>query len=57
MIEVFAEAGLPDFSRFNIGTINGKNVPNGPKIYQMAIKHTNIFCKTLPILPKLGFLV
>jgi hypothetical protein len=23
----------------------------------MAIKHTNIFCKTLPILPKLGFLV
>jgi hypothetical protein len=44
---------------------NGENIPNGLKIYQMAgkigtmaIKYTNILhCKTLPNLPKSGFLV
>jgi hypothetical protein len=34
------------------------NIPNGRKIYQMAIKYTNIFYgKTLQNLTKLGFLV
>jgi hypothetical protein len=34
------------------------NIPNGPKIFQMAIKHINIFqSKDLRKLPKLGFLV
>jgi hypothetical protein len=34
------------------------NVPNGHKVYQMAIKYTNIFnSKTLPNLTKMGFLV
>jgi hypothetical protein len=31
------------------------NIPNGDKIYQKAIKCTNIFnCKTLQNLPKIG---
>jgi hypothetical protein len=34
-----------------------KNISNGRKIDQMVIKYAKIFyCKTLQILPKLGFL-
>jgi hypothetical protein len=34
------------------------NVPNGRKLYQMLIKHTNIFNRnSLQNLPKLGFLI
>jgi hypothetical protein len=35
-----------------------QNIPNGRKIDKMVIKYTNIFhCKTLQILPNLGFFV
>jgi hypothetical protein len=41
-------AGLPDFSWYNIPKREKytkwlQNIPNGYKIYQMAIKYTNIF--------------
>jgi hypothetical protein len=38
-------------------TKTGRNIPQRGKIYQMAMKYTNIFhCKTLENLPKLGLL-
>jgi hypothetical protein len=38
--------------------LNGKNIPNGCKIFLMAIKYTNIFhSKALGNIPKMGFLV
>jgi hypothetical protein len=63
-------SGLPDFFLIK-HTKTGINIPIGHKIYQITIKipnghkidkmaenYTYIFhCKTLPNLPKLGFLV